>query len=350
MGSESMGVSVIICCHNSASRLPETLRHLAAQHVPNGIPWEVVVVDNASTDETREVALREWPASAPARLRVVAESRPGLRLARERGQAESCWPIISFIDDDNWVGPDWVRLVSEILSEHPEVGACGGWNKAVCEVPAPPWFEPNDHCYAVGPQAEPGTENGGSVRRLWGAGLNIRRAAWDGLVKNGYRPLLMDREGKRLTAGGDSELCHALRLAGWQLWYDPRLTLKHFIPAGRLRWTYLRALVRGFGATLTDPYWFEVDERFRALPGWRRSWLMLVARELRVLPRWLPGWWRGLGGRGEGDPSVLGAERAIGRWSALLRACGEFDERCQTVREAAWRRSGPRQGAAGGGV
>ena len=44
------GVSVVICCHNSGKRLPETLRHLAAQVVEEGIPWEVVIVDNASTD------------------------------------------------------------------------------------------------------------------------------------------------------------------------------------------------------------------------------------------------------------------------------------------------------------
>lgn len=50
------GVSIVICCYNSASRLPETLQHIAEQEVAANISWEVIVVDNASTDNTQEIA------------------------------------------------------------------------------------------------------------------------------------------------------------------------------------------------------------------------------------------------------------------------------------------------------
>jgi len=50
------GVSVIICCYNSVKRLPVTLAHLKSQVVFGQIPWEVIVIDNASTDRTAEVA------------------------------------------------------------------------------------------------------------------------------------------------------------------------------------------------------------------------------------------------------------------------------------------------------
>ena len=71
------GVSVVICCHNSAKRLPETLAHLAAQDVPVGTPWEVIVVDNCSTDGTSEVASRTWASRMTVPLRVVREERAG---------------------------------------------------------------------------------------------------------------------------------------------------------------------------------------------------------------------------------------------------------------------------------
>ncbi|MCM8776282.1 MAG: hypothetical protein NC930_08060, partial [Candidatus Omnitrophica bacterium] len=59
-------------------------------------------------------------------------------------------------------------------------------------------------------------------------------------------------------AGEDAEICYLLRLAGYRLWYDDRLKLKHFIPGERLTWDYLRALWRGFGeaGVYLDPYKF----------------------------------------------------------------------------------------------
>ena len=172
-----MSVSVIICCHNSAKRLPETLRHLAAQQVPAAIPWEVVVIDNASTDDTATLAPAIWPASALAPLRVVAEPQAGLRHARIRGIREARHEIISFIDDDNWVAPDWVQRV-EALFANPEVGAAGGRSEAVTEIPPPPWFESIQELYAIGRQhPRDGDVTDASGTLLWGAGLNLRASA-----------------------------------------------------------------------------------------------------------------------------------------------------------------------------
>ena len=77
------GLSVIICCHNSASRLPVTLSHLKVQEPP-AAPWELLLIDNASTDGTADVARSYWQ-NGPAPLRIIDESRLGVRFARERG-------------------------------------------------------------------------------------------------------------------------------------------------------------------------------------------------------------------------------------------------------------------------
>src|SRR5215468_3703384 len=97
------GVSVIICCYNSSTRLPDTLSHLGRQNVRPSIPWEVVIVNNASTDNTTVVAHQCWPSDAPTVLRVVYEPRLGLSHARSRGLSEARYEIVSFVDDDNWV-------------------------------------------------------------------------------------------------------------------------------------------------------------------------------------------------------------------------------------------------------
>ncbi len=79
-----LGVSVVICCHNSAILLPQTIAHLKRQRVDRGLEWEVLVVDNASSDSTVQVARQCWGADVPAAMRIVCESRLGLCYARER--------------------------------------------------------------------------------------------------------------------------------------------------------------------------------------------------------------------------------------------------------------------------
>jgi len=82
---ERLGVSIVICCHNSARLLPKTLSHLKRQRVPDGLSWEVVIVDNASTDDTGRIARGCWAEGGPVCLRVIREPRLGLSYARERG-------------------------------------------------------------------------------------------------------------------------------------------------------------------------------------------------------------------------------------------------------------------------
>ena len=149
------GLSCIICCHNSAERLPQALNHLAAQQVHEGLQWEVVIIDNASTDETEQVAVATWSlAGKPAPLRVVHEPRLGIGYARYKGVAESSYEFVGFIDDDNWVYSNWVQVALEFMLDHPNVAVCGGLNRAVCDVNLPWWFEQFQRSYAVGPQSE----------------------------------------------------------------------------------------------------------------------------------------------------------------------------------------------------
>ncbi len=285
MSSLNLGVSVIICCHNSAKRLPETLRHLAAQQVPEGIPWEVIVVDNASTDDTSTVA-RTCPSSSLP-LRVVSESQPGLRHARAKGMREAQHGIISFLDDDNWAAVDWISRVSDLFSAHPEVGISGGRAVGEAEVTPPDWFPSIQGKYAIGPQhAQSGDITDFPGTLLWGAGMNLRRAACVELESMGFESLIEDRKGKELTTGGDTELCFAIRALGWRLWYDDGLVLRHFIPKERLRWDYARRLHTGMGkaAALFDLYLFALQpSAIRAYPRWKQTWLFQFLKVLRQM-------------------------------------------------------------------
>lgn len=351
--AEPPGVSVVICCHNSAGRIGVTLEHLGRQEVPPGIPWEVILVDNASTDETVAVAQSVWGRVGGAPLQVVAESRLGLSHARERGLASAGYAFVSLVDDDNWVACDWIARVFETLTVHPEVAVVGGEAQAVCEEPPPDWFEAFQHCYAVGRQAPADGDITESRGYVWGAGLSLRRAAWQALTEAGYRPLLSDRQGGRLTCGGDTELCYALRLAGWRIRYEPALTLRHYMPAARLRWNHLRGIMRGYGrATVAFDGYLDAWKRRRpeALRG--RSGTLWVPRSIETLRRlWSRrrAWVQALASAGEGRWEVLEVDRDMARLTTLLALRGRYDRTARAMLEAPWRvgREGQGERAAG---
>jgi glycosyltransferase involved in cell wall biosynthesis len=244
--SATAGVSVVVCCYDSAVRLPDTLLHLARQAVPNSIPWEVIVVDNASPDASADVALQSWTSyGSPSPMRVVEQPIPGVSAAREKGSEAARYEFILFCDDDNWLGVDYVRRVFELLVEHPEVGAVGGQGRASCVAGLPEWFARYDRYFAVGPQARARGAIEDPKGYLYGAGLAVRRAVLEEIERQGVRRRLSDRTPGMLTSGGDVELCYLIRLLGYDLWFDPDLAFVHFMPPGRMRWTYFLNLVEG---------------------------------------------------------------------------------------------------------
>jgi len=213
-----------------------------------------MVVNNASTDDTAGAARRIWSElGSPAPLSVVDEPTPGLSHARERGIASAKFDTLVFADDDNWLAPEYVQLAYVRMLNEPTIGALGGRIEACCEVAPPPWFESVKAKYAVGAQGRATGAITDYKPHLAGAGLVLRKSAYLRLRSLNFKFLLSGRCGDKLTSGEDTELCHALALIGYQIWYDERLVLTHFIPASRLQTDYLRGLnkqIRAAGLVL----------------------------------------------------------------------------------------------------
>ena len=332
------GVSVIIVCHNGAKRLATTLSHLTAQESAR-IPWELLIIDNASTDETAEVARSCWR-NAPAPLRVVNESRLGVRYARERGLNEAKYTVLGFVDDDNWVAPDWVRTAYEIISSDSRLAAVGSVREPVCELPPPSWFQNFHSLYAV--LTERDLEHI-SQEPTWlpTAGLCIRKAAWKELVQNGFHFLLSGSVGMKPGGGEDTELTRALHLSGWKLRIDTRLRLQHFMPGQRLRWKYLRRLRRSYGASHVplDAYSaYSLSLR----PGFRcwisERWWYQFGKCLGKMASHPSAAVTAFLSNGEGRKEIAEIENQFGRAVGLLQIGKRYGTlRCE-VRNAAWRK------------
>ncbi|MCX6935858.1 MAG: glycosyltransferase [Verrucomicrobia bacterium] len=272
------GVSVILCCHSSGKRIPETLRHLARQEVPKDVPWEVLVIDNASTDGTAEVAKREWSASSHAPLRVVPQPLTGLSYAREKGIESARYEFLLFCDDDNWLCPTYLARAQQILEKHPEVALVGGWGKPICEVEPPSWFDDFSGPYGTGPQGD----KAGVVSPLmtfYGAGAVVRKSDYLNLSQEGFRFFLSGRQGNKLTTGEDRELGYAFTLNGKKMYYDPELKFQHFIPKERATFKYYRRMIHNCvpAGIVLQAYHLKILNCIGKRAGWKNSYPWIMA-------------------------------------------------------------------------
>jgi glycosyltransferase involved in cell wall biosynthesis len=301
-------------------------------------PWEVLLVDNDSTDSAAVVARSCWK-DGPAPLRIVDEPRRGVRYARERGLSEAIYPFLAFVDDDNWVARDWLRTSYEIISSDSSLGAVGSIRTPTCDTSHPTWFADFHSTYAVLTASEL-EQIREPLEYLPTAGLCIRRAAWEKLIQNGFRFQLTGSIGESTQGGEDVELTRALCLSGWKLRIDPRLRLQHYMPSSRLQWKYLRKLQRSYSASdvILDAY---SSYSLSLRPGFRR-WLsdrwwyqfgkclteMVSRPRATIAAAW---------SNGEGSKEIIEIEKRFGRMRGLLQFSGRYSASRREVRDAAWR-------------
>ncbi len=241
------GVSVIICCYNSALRLPETLQHLTRQNIPGNFFMEIILVNNASTDNTAEMSSDIWSRiqCKNARLKIVDEPRPGQMFARKRGVSEAEFECIIFCDDDNWLDTEYVVTAYGVMNKDATIGAAGGQNLPVTNSNGYPiWFEEYKDKYGMGIPAQ--TSRDVSYRTfVLGAGMVTRRSLFLKIFDDRYPTLLSGRDGTNLSTGDDFEYSRRLLLWGYKLYYEEKLKLEHFVPKERLTIEYRQRLMNG---------------------------------------------------------------------------------------------------------
>ena len=131
------GISILFATHNGERTLPILLDALTKLKQP-GIPWEVVAVDNASTDATPQI-LREAAKKLP--LRVLASPRPGKHEAIKRGAELVGGDLVLFTDDDVKPSPDWLTAYVDAANVHQASSLFGGPIIPAAIEPVSPWFD-----------------------------------------------------------------------------------------------------------------------------------------------------------------------------------------------------------------
>lgn len=256
------GLSIVICTFNGASRIKSVLEHIAEQEDASELEWEVLVVDNASTDGTVSVVRASWPNELVDRLRIVREPTPGVIHARIRGCREAKYDCVSFIDDDNWVSARWVVEILSIFTSNPEVALIHV--KSVGNYSNPPEtpFEHFNDWLAVGARhTQEGVIETENPVSYWTAGLSVRLKALRFLDHPDFEMVLVGRTGNVTLGGDDHELCLCIMLGGWRAYFSENAHFTHDIAEDRLRRDYMVNLAQNAGLSrrILNRYRSEFD-------------------------------------------------------------------------------------------
>lgn len=275
------GISVIVCCYNSAKRISKALQSICSQQVSAFIPVECILVDNACIDETVKIAKDFWGMSgATFPLKIVSEPRPGLSHARIAGINSANYECLIFCDDDNEFFSNYLMEAYTTLNSDKLVAACGGKGIPRFDAERPAWFSDYQEAFAVGSQ-EIGIE-GGKLFQLYGAGLALRKSAFESLRSRGYEFVLEDRKGTSLSSSGDIELTNMLVLIGYELRYNSQMMFYHSIPNERLTTEYLSRLFHAFGTDgpIRNLFYAHITSRrhFTFIRNWNIHFALSIFR------------------------------------------------------------------------
>jgi glycosyltransferase involved in cell wall biosynthesis len=265
-------ITVAICTYNGEKRLPDVLERLRSQINIEPISWEIVVIDNNSTDDTAKIIQKyqsDWHKAYP--IQYYFEPEQGLAFARQRAVKEAKGTFVGFLDDDNLPSPNWVAAAYTFGQAYPKAGAYGSKINGSFEIEPPENFSRIARFLAIGGGKKTTcyTSYEHSYKRVMpaGAGLVIRKQAWINSVPE--RLLLQGQLGTYRLGGDDIEALLHIRSAGWEIWYNPEMCIEHRIPKQRLEREYLMNLLRGAGLS-------RYPTRMLGLKPWQRPFVLPV--------------------------------------------------------------------------
>lgn len=256
-------ISVIVCTYNRDKYLYDALSRIAGNDYPVD-KYEIVLVNNNSTDNTIAEAERFGRDYPNIRFKIVTELQNGLSYARNKGIEESSGDILVFLDDDSAVGSNYLGNINEDLSQHPDATAFGGKVVPVFETGKPKWVS----CwtmplFAVTDKGE-GTLIFKGTSYPVGANMGIRRSAFE---QYGYFDTQLGRKRDILLGGEEKDFFYRLKAQKQKIYYFGNIAVEHFIPASRTTNDYIKNI--GIGVGISENIRFRtknpIQRSFKAL-------------------------------------------------------------------------------------
>jgi glucosyl-dolichyl phosphate glucuronosyltransferase len=227
-------ITIILCTFNRCQSLAKALDSVATSTLPQSEEWEVIVVDNNSGDQTREV-VEDFSRRYPGRFRYLFERHQGLSHARNAGIRGASGDVLAFMDDDVTVDSAWLRNLTADLSSGEWAGA-GGRILPEWSCPPPSWL-PVKEWFGMAPLTmfDLGLEAGPLTDAPFGTNMAFHRRVFE---KYGIFRTDLGRNGANTMSNEDTEFGRRLLAAGERLKYEPAAVVHHPVPPNRLQRAY----------------------------------------------------------------------------------------------------------------
>lgn len=282
-------ISIVVCTHNGIDRIGPCLESIAKQENPP--LFELIVVDNASSDGTGDFVRVQFSSFPSGEWKVILEEKKGLLYARLAGLSVARYEWVLFCDDDNLLFPDFLCHCQEVLSQNSRIGVLGSLGIPEFLGPKPDWFDRYSSSYAVGPQQAESID-GKCLVHVYGACSIYRKQPILKLFQKGFKPVLSGRKGKEMSAGDDVEWSWLMQLMGYRIVYSPKLKFIHQLTASRLTWEYYIQLKKGISGSvgLLNAYTFYFSASFRPVVGFVFHYFLKTVKSLLVYGKYWVKW------------------------------------------------------------
>lgn len=271
---ESPELSVLIATHNGAAYLSRVLNGYLALGEPD-FRWEIIIVDNASTDRTSEII-----ADFAQRLPIVArfESKPGKNRALNSGLSSVRSEIIVLSDDDAIPHAGFLTAWRAAFLANPEVDLFGGSIVPLFDIPLPDWMsKAKPHFEELYSRRECVPTGPIEADYIFGPNMAVRRRVTQGgiMFDEGVGP----RAGQKIYAmGSETAFCRAVAEAGYTLWFDSAPTVSHIVRGNQVTPAYIHARARRMGYGTARKQFLDGKIQVRPAQGLRQ--FFRVARNL----------------------------------------------------------------------
>lgn len=260
--------------------MPDSIKSLAAQALAKSA-YEIIVVDNASTDRTRDVVFTDF--ADIENLVYLYEPQLGLSKARNTGWLSAKGKYVAFLDDDATCRPDWLERIIDAFQSLPKVGVVGGRVRPKWQIDPPGWLDKEMEKWvsAIDWSDKPVLLN--DSQYLVGANIAYRSLFYDRL---GGFCLNLGRKGNNLVSSEETDFSSKIKGLGYEIYYDPDIEVEHLIPRERVTAKYF--IRRAYSQGISDAIVICQDsfpDRVRVLEICRSVFNLAASALFLVIPR-----------------------------------------------------------------
>ena len=271
-------LSIIICTYNRDKYIYNTLKCIANNEYP-AEKYEIIVIDNNSTDQTENECIRFQKDYPKIPYRYFKEMKQGLSHARNRGIEEACGEFLVFLDDDAFVSHHYLKNLTENLNKYHDCSAFGGKITPKFESgEIPKWISKWAYSWVSAIDLGKNIQEFRGKKYPIGANMGIKTAI---LSEVGNFNTKLGRNKKNLMGGEEKDIFNRIKNLGVKIYYFPNIEVQHVIPPQRTTDNYIVELGQGIGQserirTLTISKFKYIKRLFSELIKWTASIVLYV--------------------------------------------------------------------------